>query len=102
MPQILAWPLRLQAGRIATVDSESDEAQAQHVAVLLSTRPGERVAVPNYGTPDQVGVREYDEQAIGAAMDRWCPDAVLVDLDAALDAQESRTVTVDVRVARRR
>lgn len=101
MPRILSWPVRVESGRLVTVDADSDDAQAQHVAVLLATRERERVAVPVYGTPESVGVRDYDEQAVLAAAGRWCPDAEIVDIDAALSLQEHRRLDVTVAVRRR-
>lgn len=101
MPSILSFPVMVEAGRFVTVDADSDDAQAQHVAVLLATRERERVAVPEYGTPESVGVRDYDEQAVLAAADRWCPDAEIVDIDSALSLQETRRMDVTVGVRRR-
>lgn len=101
MPRILSWPVRVEAGRLATVDADSDDAQVEHVAVLLATRERERVAVPVYGTPESVGVRDFDEQAVLAAAGRWCPDAEIVDIDAALSVQEKRRLDVTVGVRRR-
>lgn len=101
MSRIYAWPMRVTAGRLVTIDARSAEAQRQHVAVLLTTRPGERVVVPAYGTPDPVGVRDYDVQAVEAAADRWCPEARIDGIDAALDVQDHRRMDVTVRVERR-
>lgn len=101
MAEMLAWPVRVEAGRLATVPYGSVDEQSQHVAVLLATRPGERVAVPGYGTPDPVGVRAYDAEAVLAAAARWCPHAEVVSLDAALDAVDTRRLDVAVAVRRR-
>lgn len=50
---MLAHPFRIQGnGRAATVDDDSDEADAQQIAMLLLTRRGERPLVPEYGTVD--------------------------------------------------
>lgn len=101
MPSILSWPVTVEAGRFVTVDADSDDAQVQHVTVLLATREGERVAVPAYGTPESVGVRDYDEQAVLAAADRWCPEAEIVDIDSAMSVQQTRQLDVTVGVRRR-
>lgn len=52
MAQILAYPFRLAAGRVATVEQTSDEANAQQLAVTVLTRRGERPLVPDFGVVD--------------------------------------------------
>lgn len=77
MARTLAWPVRIEAGDIATVDVGSIEEAAQNVAVLSQTRPGERIAMGpaarDYGTPDPVGRHGYDPQPLIDAAARWCP-----------------------------
>jgi hypothetical protein len=98
---MLAWPVRVENGRLVTITYGGADEQVQHVGVLLLTQPGERVAVPDYGTPESVGERDYDEQAVLAAADRWCKKAEIVSLDAALSAQETRQLDVTLSVRRR-
>ena len=53
MPQHLALPIAVTgSGRLAVVEQDSEADLAQSVALLLETRPGERRAEPEYGTPD--------------------------------------------------
>jgi phage baseplate assembly protein W len=49
----LRLPLQLAAdGTFATVREDSDAEVVQNVAVILRTRTGERLATPEFGTPD--------------------------------------------------
>jgi len=79
-PQTLAMPLRIAGGRLATLQQGSVGDISQSVAVLLSTRPGERAANPDYGLPDPVfgglsvsevaeTIRTWEERAAPAVVD---------------------------------
>lgn len=53
MTASFALPLQLgSGGSFATLAQDTAGEIAQSVAVLMSTRPGERRAVPEYGLPD--------------------------------------------------
>lgn len=55
MPAHLRFPIAVTAaGRLTTVEQDSDPDIVQAVALLLDTRPGERRSVPDYGLPDPV------------------------------------------------
>lgn len=60
MPGILSHPFRLHAGRVATVEQDSDTADAEQIAVLALTRLGERPLVPGFGMTDPTFVG-FDE-----------------------------------------
>lgn len=72
MAQVLALPLRVNpaSGSMVTLTQDSEAEVAQSLALLLSTRPGERRSVPDYGIPDPVfgGVRPQD---VVAAAQEW-------------------------------
>lgn len=102
MADTLAWPVHVEAGRIATVPYRSDDLELQNVLVLMATTPGERIAGDlTYGTPDQVGAREYDEQAVISAAEQWCRRAEIVDLEAVMASDDVRRIDVRAAVRRR-
>lgn len=50
---LISHPFRLELnGDVATVAEDSDEANAEGIAVLVLTRTGERDLVPAFGVPD--------------------------------------------------
>jgi hypothetical protein len=57
MTDVISFPFRLlPSGQIATVDDGSPEGQAEELAVLVSTKIGERSMVQSYGLSDPVFV----------------------------------------------
>lgn len=55
MPKHLALPIRVAAnGGLLALEQDGESEIAQSVALLLSTQPGERRSVPDYGLPDPV------------------------------------------------
>lgn len=90
----LSLPLRLAVdGQLATVQQDTAADVAQSVGVLLATRPGERVSVPTYGTPDPQA-DGADLAATQAAVTYWEPRVNAFDVD--LVVTDSR---VDVEVS---
>lgn len=55
MTYLLAHPLRLAGSHFAVVDSDGEAGLAQEIAVLATTRQGERPLVADYGITDPVG-----------------------------------------------
>lgn len=55
MPEIprLALPFRVAGGRAAVVEQDSDQEVLQCVETVMRYRPGDRVAAPDFGVPDQ-------------------------------------------------
>lgn len=55
MARILSHPFRLASNSaVATVDQDSAVADAEQIAVLALTRPGERPLAPGFGVTDPV------------------------------------------------
>lgn len=79
--QILAHPFRLVAGRIATVDAGTDEAITQGIAVLVTTRRGERTMVPAFGITDPA-FRGIDVAEINAGLAMFGPPVSVTAVDA--------------------
>ena len=88
---ILSHPFRLTlTGAAATVANGSSAANAEGVAVLALTRPGERPMVPNFGVADPA-FDGYDAAELSAALYLFGPAGVSVD--------NIKTTPVDDRVA---
>lgn len=67
----LALPLALgQDGFFATLAQDSTPEVLQSVKVILLTEPGERLAVPEFGT-DSGAFVPVDANQVTAAIDRW-------------------------------
>jgi len=76
MPQHLRLPLAVgPTGRLATVQADSTEDVAQSLAVLAATRPGERLSVPEYGSPAQLFGPGINVDELRGAAGRWEPRA---------------------------
>lgn len=91
MSRHLSAPLRLSGRSFATLMQDSPAEVGQSVALLVSTRPGERRSVPGYGTPDPLfgGV---DVAAVQAAVSVWetRADPAEVDVRTVGTAQDVR------------
>lgn len=71
MPLRLSLPLQVAAdGALGAVEQDSPAEIAQSVALLLTTRPGERRSVPDYGSEDPLfsGISTED---VAAAIETW-------------------------------
>jgi hypothetical protein len=88
-----AIPFRLDGDRFATVEDGSEDEVRQNVAVLVSTRVGTRLVVPNFGIPDPTFTTGGDANDILNAADIFEPRAAL---DVTIDDGPERTVTVHV------
>lgn len=69
----LAWPLRLEGGRFAVLEQDSDEEVLQCVRVILATMQGERLERMDFGIPDPTFTVDVDEAAILAELMRLEP-----------------------------
>ena len=88
---ILSHPFRLTlTGAAATVEDGSTQANAEGIAVLAMTRPGERPMCPTFGTTDPA-FNGYDAAELSAALTMFGHAGVGID--------NVRTVPVDDRLA---
>lgn len=96
MPTHLAVPFRLDPrGQAATLKQDSPAEVAQSVRILLDTRPGERLMVPDYGVDDLTFVDAIDDGWVADAVQTWEPRATV---DIVVGQISARTdVTVEVR-----
>ncbi|GAB3867409.1 hypothetical protein GCM10028801_41340 [Nocardioides maradonensis] len=96
MARHLSFPLQVSSRGLATVEHNSEQDIAQSVSLLLSTRPGERRSVPDFGLPDPVfgGVSPSE---IDAVVTEWEPRADLQELDIALLTGDALALLTDYR-----
>lgn len=94
MGRILSHPFRLLPdGSAATVEQDTDEANAEQLAVLLLTRPGERDLAPGYGVSDPA-FAGVDPSEVVAAVNAFGPDVTVT----AVTSRPRDDATVDVLV----
>lgn len=70
---VLAMPLHLAGRSLATWPQGSTEELKQSVRLALSTRPGQRQASLDYGTPDLAFDRDLDPDVVAGAVADWEP-----------------------------
>lgn len=95
----LAVPFELdQRGHARTVDQESDEELLQSVRVLIETRPGERLIVPDYGVDDLafVGPDDLGEEWLADAVADFEPRATVEIARTAIDESGRTEALVEV------
>jgi phage baseplate assembly protein W len=69
-----ALPFRFHRGRAVEVEQDSTDDVAACVEAVLLTRPGERDALPDFGSPDfTFSPRPVPAESIAAAVERWEP-----------------------------
>lgn len=92
---VLSHPFRvLPNGRAATVEQDSVDQNAELIAALILTRPGERGLAPGFGTPDPafVGV---DVAAVEAATSVFGPDVRITDVRVDITGPGSQDITIE-------
>ena len=94
MARILRHPFGLAVnGNVATVDQDSDAADAQGVAVLVLTRRGERPLVPGYGIADPT-FAGVDAGEVAAGVARYGPPVRIVNVTTTPAGPAAHRVTV--------
>lgn len=85
MPSEIAVPFRLSTSYGIQVITNTEQQVHQHVISLVSTEPGERVMLPEYGVQlasllfeevDDIGVEHINDK-VGSALKSWEPGVVL-------------------------
>lgn len=93
--QLLSHPFRLLPnGDVATIDEDSDEANAEQIAILLLTRIGERELVGGFGTSDPA-FAGVDPSEIASGIAAYGPPVSLDDVEVV--AVDDATIDVTVR-----
>ncbi len=77
---LLSHPFRLAGdGSVATVTDGSDDADAEAVAVLASTKRGERELAPDFGVTDPV-FHELSLAELNAGLARFGPELEVTEV----------------------
>lgn len=98
MSRHLALPLRLTpGGDFATLDEDSAEEVTQNVAVILRTRPMERLGQPELGLADPA-LADLPVEALHSAVERWEPRADVDLVQQVLREDGLRLTTLSVSV----
>lgn len=93
----LALPLALTTdGAFRTVDEDSPQELQQNVTQILRTRPGERLATPEFGTPDPTFTGLDVEVALGL-VEQWEPRATAELVEQVLSPDGTQTSTINVQ-----
>lgn len=97
----LSFPFRIgRDGAAAVVEQDTLDEIAQSVQVLMMTRQGERLEVPDYGIADLVFQDDLDLDSVSAAIEEWEPRA-LARIDDYEDSQDELIRHVYARVTTR-
>jgi phage baseplate assembly protein W len=90
---ILAHPLRLAGTALEVVDQASDAGNAQQLAILLSTRRGERPLVPTFGTSDPT-YADVDDAELTATVATFGPPVDVITVETTYDEAGRTAVTL--------
>lgn len=90
-------------GELATV--EGDDAIRQAILLLLTTRPGERVMRPGYGSllhrlvfaPNDATTAGLGIHYVRQALARWEPRIDVLDVDAGADPSSPEQLVIELR-----
>jgi hypothetical protein len=81
------------SGQAATVEEGSDQSNAELIAVLVLTRPGERELVPAFGVNDPT----FDTLSIGdviAGVDLFGPGVEITSVEARHSSESEQEVDI--------
>ena len=98
MTQLLSFPFRIDKnGRAVTEDDESIVYCAERLSVLIGTRPGERVMVPEFGINDPA-FEGFTAQALTLQVTRYGLPVEIMSAKRSYvnDAQENVTIAFDL------
>lgn len=93
--RIISHPFRLApGGNVATVEQDTDAANAEQIAVLAMTRAGERPMVPGFGLTDPAfaGFRPAE---LAAGLKAWGPPVAVGDITSRPADDATELVTVE-------
>jgi phage baseplate assembly protein W len=75
-----AYPFRFERHGISTVEQDSLDDLAQCVQVIIQTRIGERVEIPDFGVDPIVFNDDIDRDALQRALEDWEP-RIITDVE---------------------
>lgn len=91
------FKLTTDGTRAMVVEQDSDEEIMDCLEVLLSTQPGERIELPDYGVPDQA-FREngLDPVVVSDAVRQW-EERAEIFIETGVIENLAQTVTINYR-----
>jgi hypothetical protein len=76
---LLSFPFRLApTGTVVTVPQGSATANAEQIATLMSTIPGENTFYPTFGLTDPTGAYGLDQSELAAKVAQFGPTGVTI------------------------
>lgn len=79
---LISHPFRLTAGgSVATHEDGTEEYYAERLALLILTKPGERVLVPSFGLRDPT-FDEVDDAMLAAQIELFGPPVTIASIGA--------------------
>lgn len=94
---LMSYPFRLDnTGAVVTNEDGTDECYAEELAVLVLTKPGERILVPDFGITDPA-FGEFDSQELSDKVSLYGIPVQVVDVSSSYvsDGHESIQVSFD-------
>lgn len=92
---LIAYPFRVTPGGVvATVEQGTDVQLAQELAVAVSTRPGERPLVPDFGVADPV-FTGFDYDALQLHVELFGPPVELEGVEVTVLDDRTQDVVVE-------
>lgn len=80
MARLISFPFRLNNnGEVTTVEDGTEDYYAEELAVLILTKPGERILVPEFGLTDPA-FGNFDEVELEGKIDIFGPPIRLTDI----------------------
>lgn len=96
MAGIISHPFRLdRVGNVATVGQDTEQADAEQLAILALTRVGERTLVPAFGMTDPV-FADFDVADFVAGVATFGPPVTITDVTTEPATADGREVLVRV------
>lgn len=79
---LISHPFRLAGdGSVATEVQDTDIHNAEQIAVVALTRPGERVLVPEFGMTDPTFDNDINVLELQSQIDTFGPPVIIEDVD---------------------
>lgn len=95
MTAILSHPFRLLPnGAAATVEQDSDQANAEQIAVLVTTYLGERPLSPGFGVTDPV-FGGLDNSEVLAGIEAFGPPVDVSDIRSTWESDSTQLISID-------
>lgn len=97
MTQVIRFPPSLAAdGSMATVDQDDVEADAELIAAMVLTRPGERPLWPTFGITEPT-FAALSKAELAAGVNEYGPDVTITDVRVTDETATAQNVEIEFR-----